>query len=887
MSLPHAHIVNAGALAPPVHSLLQDDDDDLDDICPVCESECTCPKKATVPAAPLPSAPSTTSFTPSAAHTPAAGKRPLKIKFTVPPNLKSRPKPPTTPTHSGARLGPVPHDAGPSTAKLVGTVGPQSKRRGRPPKALSAKNGTKKKAAADDSEYKARGTTGISHLVRKPHQPPAPAPSSSLADLSDSTLSDYPTFVPAASNSARSSSSESPDSSIDSDSEPDDQFFAHKDDVRHSTKLLPSHVGHKKPLKGGGKWEIKPRKKSVGADEEDDEDSTDSGESDASSEDGDDEEDDDDDDVDADAEADVEGGGMVDADLDDDEADGRIGISFPGTGWSDDDEESSFDADLFFANLDSDSGASSPEAHYADLRAFPGDSAEHITNFSADEEDALLLMDLDPSVQLRRGEGEFEIGVDLDNLFGWDGPLFFSSHRSGDSFGLAVGMQAADQDEDMASVSGSEATSSNTGTVVMLDSDGDTTEDELVDSDGLPNPRAMMLFQWPSTISAINPMSTVSPSDDPPTHASPSTRIALASISSQAQSHPPATPRPADILAGRVSMDDLEDIEMEKAEKKTVVRVRRRRGSYVPVMGNFVVDDVHATVRTAIVSPGNEVPSFYPRPIRIARPTEPSSAQIPPSEVSICLTMSTMGPPQPTESSEEVHEPSQQSYASDASTEAIELDDVLDSSLLDSEPSFQEDTDIGDVTSPSSPVKSTDSPHMHNLSRWDRIPLATFRRTRESATASGVDGGTSDAGMGAFPYRGIGSMMGGMSLFTPPRPLGLDKMSRASARKKKGRHSHGSSPTLLPTRDGVLGSPFVPASGSSSSHNGQSSRSKKDMKREKAMMKKKMAPKSSQHRCQPQRGHNHHPNHKSRATNAVQRTGFSSGAGSSIPSLSI
>ena len=230
-----------------------------------------------------------------------------------------------------------------------------------------------------------------------------------------------------------------------------------------------------------------------------------------------------------------------------------------------------------------------------------------------------------------------------------------------------------------------------------------------------------------------------------------------------------------------------------------------------------------------------------------------------------------------------------QSYASDMSTEAIELDDVLDSSFLDSEPNDPDvETDVPDSQSRSSPLKPGTSPHIHNLSRWDRIPMATFRRTRESATASGVDGAASDSGMGM--YRGVGAMMGGMSLFTPPRPLGLDKMSRASARKKKGRHSHGSSPTLLPARDGVLGSPFVPASGSGAPQNGH--RSKKDMKREKAMMKRKMTTKTSQPRPHQsnrahQHHHHHHPNQKSRATNAVQRTGFMSGASSSIPSLSI
>ena len=647
MPPPRAHIMNTGprsSLAS--HSPLQDDDDDLDDICPVCESECTCRKKPAPSVAPLLSASSTPSSAPSNPPPATAGKRPLKIKLTLPPNLKARKPPATHPTSAGAHLGPAPRDAGPSSKPPPAAGAPPPKRRGRPPKALGAKYNTKKKVAVDDMEYKARGTTGPSATVRKPYQPPQPVASTSTADLSDSTLSDYPTFVPAAGESTHSSSSESSDSSIDSDSDGDSHHNARNDDgriVNISTKLLPGHVGHTKK-RGNSRWEPKPRKKSVGPgeDPEEEESSIDSGESseDSSSEDGDDE-DDGEEDGEADVEADVEGGGLLvegDADLDEDEeTHSRIGITFPGNGWSDDEDES-FDADLFFANLDSDSGASSPEAQYSGLHSFMDEDVELMGSFSADEEDALLLMDLDPSVQLRRGDGEFEIGVDLDHLsFGWEGPLLFASNRApGDGLGFPFGIQGPDEDEDMRSLSGSEGTGSwegsNAGTVVLQESDGDTTEDELVDSDGLPNPRAMMLFRWPSTISAINPLSTLSPSSmrEPPANASPSTRIALASISAQRRT-PPPTPSPADILAGKISMDDLEDIEMEKAEDEK--KVRRRRGSGVPVMGQFVVEDVLAGGRTAVVTPGSEVPSFYPRPVRVKQQLEPSMQDITPSEV--------------------------------------------------------------------------------------------------------------------------------------------------------------------------------------------------------------------------------------------------------------
>ncbi|TFK91719.1 hypothetical protein K466DRAFT_482102 [Polyporus arcularius HHB13444] len=896
MSHPRANIVSGPIAAIAHHSPLQDDDDDdLDDICPVCESECTCRKKSTPSTAPAPSASSSLSSGPSAPQSTTSGKRPLKIKLTLPPNLKAR-KPPATHASStaGAHIGTA--AAGPSSSKapahLAAAAAPAPKRRGRPPKALAA---ARKKAAADDMDYRARGTTGTSARVRQVYQPPAPSARASTADLSDSTLSDYPTFVPAASESTHSSSSESSDESITSDSEDDDTHHVVRTDPRqtNSTKLLPGHLGHSKK-RGNNKWENKPRRKSVGPDgeEQEDESSEDSGESsDDSSEDGDDE-DDGEDDAEADVEADVEGGGLLaDApeDLDDEsETHSRIGVSFPGSGYSDDDEESNFDADIFFANLDSDSGdASSPEPQYSSLGAFGDEDVELMRSFSADEEDTLLLMDIDPSVQLRRTGGEFGSGVDLDALaFGWDGQLLFSNNGS-DGLGLSLGFGAMDEDEDMGCMSGSDDTASwdgsNAGTIVLQESDGETTEDELVDSDGLPNPRAMMLFKWPTTISAINPLSTMSPSSvrEPPTHASPSTRIALASMH---RGSPPPAPSPADILAGRVSVEELEDIEMERLEKEKKVR---RRASGAPVMGEFFVqDDVHAGRMAAVVGTGCEAPSFFPRPVRVHHHVEPMQYDITPSED---MDMSPMRPPLTTESSEDAQDMSQAYTSELSSTEAIELDDVLDSSLLDSEPHTEElETDVPGSQTESSPVKSGASPHLHNLSRWDRIPMATFRRTRESATASGVDGAVSDGALGVLPYhRNIGAMMGGMSLFpNPPRPLGLDKMSRASARKRKGRHSHGSSPTLLPARDGTLGSPFAPAASSGSPYH--SSKSKKEIKKEKAMMKRKMVAKSSQYRYhQPSRSHHHHPNQKSRATNAVQRVGFSSGASSSIPTLSI
>ncbi|KAK7687966.1 hypothetical protein QCA50_009185 [Cerrena zonata] len=255
------------------------------------------------------------------------------------------------------------------------------------------------------------------------------------------------------------------------------------------------------------------------------------------------EEDEDEDEEDAEvvADADVEGEGLLASagepdEIDEDESltgDGKLGVSFGGvpTGWSEeDDEESSFDADLFFANLEesSDSDDSPHVLH---------DAADSDT-LSADERDALLLMDVDSSTHIRRSNSDLEFGVSLHGLsFGWEGIL---SRTDPTSLDVDLGV-TTEYDVDMTASSDVESTGDDTTTIledpgIILDeTDGETTEDELVDANGLPNPRAMMLFQWPTTVpvtnQSINPMSTMSSSTSsshsgtnfsPPLDASPS-----------------------------------------------------------------------------------------------------------------------------------------------------------------------------------------------------------------------------------------------------------------------------------------------------------------------------------------------------------------------------
>ena len=45
----------------------------------------------------------------------------------------------------------------------------------------------------------------------------------------------------------------------------------------------------------------------------------------------------------------------------------------------------------------------------------------------------------------------------------------------------------------------------------LAESDGETTEEELIGADGRPNARAMMLFKWPVSVGAVDSMITLTP----------------------------------------------------------------------------------------------------------------------------------------------------------------------------------------------------------------------------------------------------------------------------------------------------------------------------------------------------------------------------------------
>ncbi|GBE86504.1 hypothetical protein SCP_0903830 [Sparassis crispa] len=940
----HPHIIGAVG---GVNSLPQEEDDE-DDICPVCESECTCrsrsalsrPARNSIVSPSVPSISSSVGSVVTPPPVPTAGSQSLKIKLTLPPNLKFRKH--HTADHSDlggthTSFAPEPSDAALATnshtASQNAARGMQDtavKRRCRPPKRVVAARGAAKaalpasqgvtdsgivtyvnggqaysqpaggsvapahgSATARYNPVKRKAVSGANNKKSKGKTTTGRLPTSANVRknlvVPPKNYSDdgFPTFISAESTSLQTTSSESSASdselsSLDSEIESETHFLMREENARAQPRQLLGNDGPQKRREhvNGNAWEIRPRKKSVSADEDDAD--MDTGES------SDDEDDsagedinDDDDDDDENVEADIEGEGLV---QDADENDGRLGVSFRGVGWSDDeDEESSFDADLFFANLDGSSDSDSPSPAQHDDNA--SDTASDVdlgSSLSVDEEDALRLMDIDPTVSFRRSNGEFEFGLGLDNLsFGWDGQVLFTNSRPQSAMDIGFGVGPPDGDVEMLPLVENsrrydEDESTTADKILLEESDGETTEDELVDSDGLPNPRAMMLFRWPSTVSAIDPLSTLgqTPSTPPraPPNASESMRIALASFSAH-QSSP--APTPADILTAKISMDDLDEIEMDKGRKSSKTA---RRSAPVPIMGEFVAAAENLQACAVIDGKGGIVPSPFPRSKQSSRrcdAREQGSNELGPDTANALVDSIHSS----VHSSDENMSQSQLQSSELSSTDVIDLDDVLDSSFLDS--------DVDDCDLPLEQLTSTEGSvggnHIQSLSRWDRIPMATFRRTRETVVGSVInDAPSSDTGLGA--YGGMSTMIGG-AMLTNTRAS--DKKSPTSCSSRKRSKAKGTNGAMLPpfpfplSRDGdrtpTSSSPRMSHSSLNHTH---SNKTKKELRREKAMLKRKMMSKP----LPPRQQHlyrAHHANYKSRSSSSMQRTGHFAGSNTS------
>jgi hypothetical protein len=396
----------------------------------------------------------------------------------------------------------------------------------------------------------------------------------------------FPTFVSASALSSRaSSSSESDDSSLsgfDSDSSmeaEEEQFIL--SEMHSRTRVRRELLGEQVPKKNHNAWIIRPRKNSVGPD-----DGAMAVDSDAT-----DEEDEEEEDEECEDDAD-ETDGMPPG--------GYVGMA---TGWSDDDDESSFDADLFFANL-SDSENSDGSSTVDDDGGDDGDQSDLESTSYGDAS----ISTLPP-----RPNHSFEVTE------GWDGQIVFTN-------GLCEGQGILDMDFEATAAQFTVETSaspSQESDEAMSTSDlndggyeedadggeGDTTDEELVGDDDLPNERAMRLFSLPSSVSAINPMSTMSPTASPgPRDRKPFSSRGLDS------------PKPADILSGNFFWDSDDHDEYDASTTKSRSQSSSING---PRTGHF--EPVKDSRRAIIDGSHNEIPSPHPRFRRTGGAAHPSN----------------------------------------------------------------------------------------------------------------------------------------------------------------------------------------------------------------------------------------------------------------------
>ena len=556
MSSAHSHTQTA--------SVNQDDEGD---ICPICESECTCdnnklsiaPKKHGLsPPLKLKVAASSSSnpkasgsnrqirsklstSTPISSHLPQTGQFSvsdprLKSHLLDPTVPKRRGRPPKVVVAARAALAAVAaasaadsspeRVAGPSTLtrrpkpKFLNKITkprPKSKVRGtntiKPPL-------TRRTHKVDDS-YHPKGVARRRPLIEDHHDSDDDEEENFLLedddDVEPSAPLDLPTFISASSSSSDSSSLSSLSSSEDSDSEgtgveqeeeqnikdseDEKERKVRKDKARVRRELLgendPRH--NARSHHNSNRWDIKPRKRSVSASDGEADVDMDAGSGDTTES-----EDEDQDAIAADDE------GELDAIEVDRDGRRKLGVSFAGvvTGWSDG-EDSNYDADLFFANLDG-SGSDSESNAVVEMSSMDADGEDGEQD-SGDE--------IAEAMTLAAAAGLYD---------GWEGPIVFSAcdvdvemdlspspkpsrrRRMSSSIITTDDEQAGRQPTDP-TVGDSEDHPEEDYGINLAEGDGETTEEELIGVDGLPNARAMMLFKWPVSVGAVDPKNTLTP----------------------------------------------------------------------------------------------------------------------------------------------------------------------------------------------------------------------------------------------------------------------------------------------------------------------------------------------------------------------------------------
>ncbi|KAI0319623.1 hypothetical protein OF83DRAFT_1170035 [Amylostereum chailletii] len=868
MSPPHAYTLAFSSF---------DEDEDVGDfdICPICEGECTCNNTSSTPVPPpQPLIRSSSSHPAPSPHFPPRSSTfaPLKIKLTVPPNLLAkarlqssaqasasssrrpkpdphrRPRPPKTVVlpRTAAHADAISHS---KTHKVAVIKSKGKDTTGKPPK--------RKVAPGSDDEYHPAGS-GPSTLRRGPVQQ-----NNHLDDGEDEEENGaideprpihFPTFLSAVSSSSADDSSESSSSSeeesdltdfSDSSIEEEEEFFIQTDEQRQR-----SHAHDKARVKrellgeNGMKWkdrrntwDIRPRKKSVGPDDDDMDVDSDDTEDDGE-------------------EGDEEEGGI--ADDDDEDLDGEddehprrmyAGIA---TGWSED--EDSFDAELFFAGLsDSESGAEQCGEPNGDATADEDD---------LDEDDNML------DAALLAAQGIFEITES------WDGSVVFTNGLQ-DGQGLLnwdFGDSATQLDDASSSDDGGDTDvqmsdemdgdqSDDDGLQEVESNDGNTTEEELVDEKGLPTDRAMRLFRPPTTpLPSVNPLST---------------------MSAVIRTSP---------TSGQTKPWSIEEEEEEGSPGCPVSKVGPRPKGFagerikprLPNMGTFEASQSDLLRRAVIDgSRPQDLPSPFPPKARKRRASESiSSRSISRSRdrslslsQNFALSPSPLGTLLPSLLAAEDPTPVSSGLPL---AEPIRLDDVLDASMLDSDPfDAPPDTELS-----SCDMHDDDGGRLlQNLSRWDRVPMNAFRRTRESGLMS--DSATEYGHLiRSSPFSG--------TLWTRDEDTDHIPSPTATSKSKKGRKGKGRmdvmiSPVLLPVRD--RDGDRTPTGFNTYTPPSKGGQSRKETRHEKMLKRKGMMGAAPGKRHQQHfHHHGHHPNAKAGRTGGSAQRGF---FGGSVPPLSL
>ena len=604
MSSPHTR--TSGGMHSSVHQLDEEEDDD---ICPICEGACTCNTNTKTIVPQSQNQTSSQIIPSSSVPTHSATVAPLKIKLTISAALLTRlptSKAPTTTTppkrqskdtdasNRAKRLGRPPKTAIRTKPPHAGTLSNvKDKKFTRPKSTAKDTTGKSSKRRTKACKNDERGPGYGSAFSRRSHNTDAGGPM-----MACNPNQDFPTFVSAdefssayessAGSSSSSEESELTDFSDSSIAEEEETFIrtteeqrarAH-DKARVKRELLGDDLAKRKERQTD--WEIRSRTKSVspGVNGMD----VDSDETDDEAEDGAEEADDNDGD---------------DDDDDDDAGSARRSYVGIATGWSEG-EESSFDADLFFAGLgDSDSGPEQPTVHDK--------------NAAADTDDDNSSLDIEPS---SHGQGVFEITE------GWDGSVIFTNGlqdgqglldwdfeanaaqllteaatSSGHDSGSDADMRISGSDADMG-----DGENENDSLEEVESNDGDTTEEELVDEQGLPTARAMRIFRPPAAqFYSINPLSTMSPG--------PHVEETFSNLS----------PQPSDILAGHGFVDDDEDAPeppMSEIGSTVLSALSDRSTPRFPLMGTFEAPRTNSLRRAVIDGTPHSIPSPFQRSCR-------------------------------------------------------------------------------------------------------------------------------------------------------------------------------------------------------------------------------------------------------------------------------